>query len=193
MIKTSLAFAGCVVGICISKFGLMLMKLVHLNKEKDIGTEKEKTSRPVCCRGLWWLGFGFIMLGVALHFVTLPYTTLVLVAAGTVIGIAFNTVLSIKFLGEQFKWRYDLPALSMMAFGALVLTLSAVPEKSLMTYDEMIALLSQAQSIVFMISTLIMMVLAVVYTRIFIGHVRNFEEDLKGWAIFNHRKSASAE
>ena len=63
-------------------------------------------------------------------------------AAGTVIGIAWNTVLSIKFLGEQLKWRYDLPALSLMAFGALILTLSAVPEKELLTYDEMVALLS---------------------------------------------------
>ena len=140
--KTAIAFAGCVLGICLGKIGLMLMKLVHLNKEKDIGTEREKTSKPVCCRALWWLGFVLIMIGVVFGFVTLPYISLVLVAASTVIGIAWNTVLSIKFLGEQLKWRYDLPALSLMAFGALILTLSAVPEKELLTYDEMVALLS---------------------------------------------------
>ena len=44
-----------------------------------------------------------------------------------------------------------------------------------------------------MILTLFMMIFAVVYTHIFIRHVRNFETDLKGWAIFNHRKTASEE
>ena len=44
-----------------------------------------------------------------------------------------------------------------------------------------------------MILTLFMMIFAVVYTHIFIRHVRNFEEDLKCWAMFNQRKTNSEE
>ena len=139
---TLLAFAGNVLGTFISKFGLILMKMVHLNKEKETGEEEDKKS--IYCRGLWWLGFATIMCGVFICFFTLPYVSLVLVAAALILGVAFNTVLSIKLLGEQLIWKYDLPALSLMCIGALLLTLCSVPEENLMTYDQMIAFLETA-------------------------------------------------
>ena len=75
------------------------------------------------------------MLGVVCHVFALPYTSLVLITASMVLGIVFNTLLSIRFLGEQFIWKYDLPALSLLCLGALFLTLFSVPEEQLMTYD----------------------------------------------------------
>ena len=139
---TLLAFAGNLLGTFISKFGLILMKMVHLNKEKETGEEEDKKS--IYCRGLWWLGFASIMCGVMFCFFTLAYLSLILVGATLILGVAFNTLLSIKLLGEQFVWKYDLPALSLMCIGALLLTLCAVPEENLMTYEQMVGFLDTA-------------------------------------------------
>ena len=135
MFITVVAFLGNVLGTFLGKLRLMLMKMVHLNIEKEIGEDESKPKKPLYCRGLWWLGFGVIMLGVVCHVFALPYTSLVLITASLTLGIVFNTLLSIRFLGEQFIWKYDLPALSLLCLGALFLTLFSVPEEQLMTYD----------------------------------------------------------
>ena len=60
----------------------------------------------------------------------LAYADLVLVSTNTVTAIAYNTFLSIKFLGESFIPKYDLPAFSLLGIGAIIITrLASTSEK----------------------------------------------------------------
>ncbi len=55
----------------------------------------------------------------------LPFADLVLISSNGITAITFNTFLSIKFLGEKFIWRYDVPAFAFMGFGAITIVLLA--------------------------------------------------------------------
>lgn len=57
--------------------------------------------------------------------VALPYADLILISTNAITAILFNTFLSIKFLGEKFIWRYDVPAFSLMAIGGMLIVLMA--------------------------------------------------------------------
>ena len=66
-----------------------------------------------------------------------------------------NTIISIKFLSEQFLCKYDFPALAMMSIGALIIVLIAKPNEKMYTKDEMVTLLTSYQSMAFFIFTVV--------------------------------------
>ena len=65
----------------------------------------------------------------------LAYADLVLISTNMIAGIIFNTFLSIRFLGEKFLWKYDLPAFALMATGAITIVLLADTDEKLFTPD----------------------------------------------------------
>ena len=92
---------------------------------------------------MMWLGGGLIIaLGGVIQFMVMPYADLVLISTNMITGIIFNTFISIKFLDEQFLCKYDLPALSMMSLGALIIVLIAKPDESMFNKDKIITLLT---------------------------------------------------
>ena len=83
-----------------------------------------------------------------MQIVALPYADLVLISTNAITAIVFNTFLSIKFLGEQFVWRYDVPALTLMALGGVVIVLCANTNDDQLSPDEIKALITSLLSIV---------------------------------------------
>ena len=55
----------------------------------------------------------------------LPFADLVLISTNSISAIIFNTFLSIKYLGEKFIWKYDVPAFSFMGAGGILIVLMA--------------------------------------------------------------------
>ena len=71
----------------------------------------------------------------------LAYADLVLISTNMIVGVIFNTFLSIRFLGEKFLWKYDLPAITSMVVGAMTIVLLADTDEKLFTPDQMKELL----------------------------------------------------
>ena len=112
----------------------------------------------------------------------LAYADLVLISTNMIAGIIFNTFLSIRFLGEKFLWKYDLPAFALMATGAITIVLLADTDEKLFTPDQMTALLSDLRSVVYLLISLALVVFTVIYLRMFLKQVVRFEEDCHSWA-----------
>ena len=74
--------------------------------------------------------------------VVLPYADLVLISTNAITAIIFNTFLSIKYLGEQFVWKYDVPALSLMSIGGLIIVLLANSDDKKLKPDDIRHLLT---------------------------------------------------
>ena len=123
------------------------------------------------------------MIAGGITFICLPYANLVLISSNMIAAIAFNTFLSIKFLGEKFILKYDLPAFSLMASGGIMIVLlAATKSEDIRTPDEIVALLESTQSIIFFIITIAIGIGTVIYLRVFLKQIRRFEKELHAWA-----------
>ena len=114
--------------------------------------------------------------------VLLAYADLVLISTNYIAGIIFNTFLSIRFLGEKFLWKYDLPAFALMAIGAMTIVLLADTDEKLFTPDQMKALLTNIRSVIYLLTALVLVIFTIIYVRMFLKAIVKFEEDLHSWA-----------
>ena len=114
--------------------------------------------------------------------VLLTYADLVLLSTNMITAIMFNTFLAIKFLGEKFLWRYDLPAFLLMACSAITIIFLADMEQKLFTPQQMKDLLGSLRSVLFQIAGGTLAVSSLLYVRTFLKAIENFEEDLHSWA-----------
>ena len=88
------------------------------------------------------MGLSLLLFGGVMQVVALPYADLVLISTNAITAIIFNTFLSIKYLDEKFVWRYDVPALSLMSIGALIIVLLANADDKKLYPDDIKRLLS---------------------------------------------------
>ena len=171
MLVAILAYLGHLFGTLLVKVGLLFQKKTHINREKTLKNEEDlpsDTKRPFYCHPMWLAGGGIIVLGGVIQFLVLPYADLVLISTNMISGIIFNTLISIKFLNEQFLCKYDFPALGMMSIGALIIVLIAKPNERMYTKDEMVELLTSPQSIAFFIFTIVACTGSAVYLYFFL-------------------------
>ena len=99
-----------------------------MEKERDDNAFKEENqvkSRPVFLRWRWIVGLIVMALGGVLQFLALPFADLVLISTNSIAAIIFNTFLSIRYLGEKFIWKYDVPAFSFMGLGGVIIVMMA--------------------------------------------------------------------
>ena len=95
------------------------------------------------------MGLALLLIGGGMQVVALPYADLVLISTNAITAILFNTFLSIRYLGEKFVWKYDVPALTLMSLGALVIVLVSEADEKKFTPEEIKELLTSLQSIIF--------------------------------------------
>ena len=95
------------------------------------------------------MGLALLLIGGGMQVVALPYADLVLISTNAITAILFNTFLSIRYLGEKFVWKYDVPALTLMSVGALVIVLVSEADEKKFTPEEIKELLTSLQSIIF--------------------------------------------
>ena len=80
----------------------------------------------------WRYILGFVLLTISglIHSAVLPFADLVLLSTMTAYGILFSTILSIRFLKENFICKYDLPSFILIILGsATIVAFSNQEEK----------------------------------------------------------------
>ena len=130
----------------------------------------------------WLIGFAIIVIGGAIQVWLLAFADLVLISTNMIVGVVFNTFLSIKFLGEKFLWKYDLPAISFMMIGAMIIVLLADTDEKMFTPDEMKSLLLSTQTLIYLLVGFVAIVAVNLYLHQFLKRVVRFEEDMQSWA-----------
>ena len=181
------AYLGNLLGILITKFGLFLQKLCLIELEKE-GAETADPSqlaniKPVYKRLQWLVGLVLLLVGGGMQVVALPYADLVLISTNAITAILFNTFLSIRYLGEKFIWRYDVPALTLMSLGALVIVLVSEVDEKKFTPDDIRDLLTSLQSIIFNSIQCALLILTMVYLNVFLQQIKKLEADIGRWAL----------
>ena len=178
-----LAFLGHLGGMIVSKTGLFLQKLTHIERERkkvaaqtrfDDNFERVDVNEkrpPFYCAGRWICGFILLLLGGLIQLAVLPYADLVLVSTNSISAIAYNTLLSIKCLGEKFVCKYDLPAFALMGAGAITIVMLASTTEKVFTAEKILGLLFSYQSLYFAFGTFTFLVVTIIYTKAFQGQL----------------------
>ena len=87
----------------------------------------------VYCSITWVIGFACVILGSILNLVALPFCDLVLFSSTVGIGIVFNNVIAMWWLGEKMIWKYDIIAFVLVVGGSTaVILLSTLLKNSLL-------------------------------------------------------------
>ena len=68
--------------------------------------------------------------------------SLVLISTNSISAIAFNTFLSVKYLGEKMNWKYDLPAFTLMGIGGFTVVMLAKTSDETFSREYIIELLT---------------------------------------------------
>jgi hypothetical protein len=131
----------------------------------------------------WLVGLALLLVGGGMQVVALPYADLVLISTNAITAILFNTFLSIRYLGEKFVWKYDVPALTLMSLGALVIVLVSEADEKKFTPEEIKELLTSLQSIIFNSIQCALLIGTMVYLNVFLLQIKKFEADIGQWAL----------
>ena len=149
----SVAILGYLVhlsGMVVSKSGLFLQKLCHIDREKRENSPQDSefvrfqppTKKPVYCYCIWHIGFWMLIVGGGMQIAVLPFVSLVLISTNSITAIAFNTFLSVKYLGERMNWKYDLPAFALMGIGGFSIVMLAQTSEETFSREYIIQLLT---------------------------------------------------
>ena len=99
-------------------------------------------------------------------------------ACNASVAIIVNLILSTKCLGEQFVWRYDLPAILLISSGCATIVLNANSDPVRYTEEEIIALLTSSRSICFFVFALVYFASMLMLIKCYMGRLRVFESDV---------------
>ena len=87
---------------------------------EDTGLNGTKAKIPFfTCK--WLVGFALLFVGSIMHVSALPFCSLVVLSTSTATSIIFNNCLAVFYLGENFNWRLDLPAYTLIIAGCLAI------------------------------------------------------------------------
>lgn len=60
-----IAYVASLLGIMITKYGLFLQKLTHINMEKECSSTEQVKPKPIYYRIQWIVGLGLLLFGGA--------------------------------------------------------------------------------------------------------------------------------
>ena len=110
----------------------------------------------------WLTGFAFLTIGSIVHVAALPFCDLVVLSTNSSIGIVFNNILSVMYLGEKVVWVYDITAVSLIILGSLIIVFLSNYESTTYTPEEIHTLLFSTSSLVFASVTIVFSILTIV-------------------------------
>ena len=102
-----------------------------------------------------------------MQLLALPYADLVLISTNSITAIIFNTFLAVRCLGEKFVYKYDLAAFGFMGTGAITIVMLSSTTEKVFTKDMIIEMLTSNKTLYFGLGTLILIILASVWLKIF--------------------------
>ena len=110
----------------------------------------------------WLTGFLCLAIGSLVHVACLPFCDLVVLSTNSSVGIVFNSILSVIYLGETVVWRYDLVAYTLIIGGSLMIVLLSSYEEQEYTPDDIKALLWSDTTLVFFLIFVVFTVLTII-------------------------------
>ena len=155
------------------------LEKIESNISKKSSISKNKT--PVYRNIKWSFGCLLILTGILVQLAVLPYADLVLISTNSISAIAFNTLLSVKCLGEKFVCKYDLPAFLFMGAGAITIVMLASTTEKVFNREMIVDILTSNRSLYFGAGTLITIALTIIFLEIFDDQVERFQQDLEFW------------
>ena len=105
--------------------------------------------------------------GTVICIAMLPFMDLVLASTINIVAIAWNTFLSVKCLGEELNWKYDLPAFTLMGAGTILIVLTSSKTEKKFTKDDIVEILNSNQCLYFCAFSLIFIIISIAYFRFF--------------------------
>ena len=109
-------------GTFIGQIGYTLMKIALLraeahNNSPSLAPQIKRKKQIPYFTWRYALGFVLLTLSALIHGAVLPFCDLVLLSTLTAAGIVISTLLSIRYLGERFICKYDLPSFTLIIIG----------------------------------------------------------------------------
>lgn len=93
-------------------------------------------------------------------------------------AIIMNLILSKKFLGETFIWKYDCTALILICAGCTTIVLNAHTSPVKYTQEETIEVLTSARTLIFFAVGLIYFLAMLALIKCYLAKLRVFESDV---------------
>ena len=106
-------------------------------------------------------------IGTVICIAMLPFMDLVLASTINIVAIAWNTFLSVKCLGEELHWKYDLPAFTLMGAGTIIIVMTSSKTEKQFTLDDIKEMLNSNQSLYFYAFSLIIVTVSIAYFKFF--------------------------
>ena len=113
-----------------------------------------------------------------IHVIVLPYLDLTLMACNASTAIICNLVLSKKFLGEMFVWKYDCTALVLISAGCTTIVLNAHTSQTKYDREAVVDVLLSARTMIYFISGLVYFFTMLMMIKCYLAKLRLFERDV---------------
>lgn len=126
-------------------------------------------------------GIFLVVVGSLGHFLALPFCDLTLIACNSSSAVIMNVFISVKFLGEKFKPRYDVTAMTLVFLGTLIIVLLSNKEQQTFTVDRILNLMSTIGSITYFSITLILSISIHLFMPTLLKKLRQFESDCESY------------
>ena len=119
-VSSMVAYVIAVIGKLLGTISYLFMKVANHKLEE----KKLKGQNPsVYCSCTWIIGFVCLFAGQIFNLVALPFVGLVLFSTTVAIGIVFNNIIAMRYLGEKLVWKYDFPAFVLVVTGCTAIIL----------------------------------------------------------------------
>ena len=130
------------------------------------------------CQGKWIFGITCVASASIIHVIVLPYLDLTLMACNASTAMIANLVLSRKYLGETFVWKYDCTALVLIAAGCTTIVLNAHTNPVHYEADEVASMLKSARVIIFFAVSFTIFFSMILLINHYLAKLRLFEQDV---------------
>ena len=114
---TLFAILFTILGCFFNALSLILMKFSIEKVARDARNTNNKKKSSVCNR-YWLSGFTSIILGTLFNILAIKYGNLMLLAASSALTLIFNTILSVRILGESYQ-KSDILAILLICTGSI--------------------------------------------------------------------------
>ena len=128
----------------------------------------------VYCHISWLVGFACVFIGSVLNLVALPFCDLVLFSSTIGIGIVFNNVIAMWWLGEKLIWKYDLLAFVLVVGGSTAIILLSIEDDEAYTPARIKSLVMQLGTLIFVTCTLVLLFVALFSTKLLVNACNAF-------------------
>lgn len=130
------------------------------------------------CQTKWVCGALCIVTASIIHVFVLPYLDLTLMACNASTAIIMNLVLSKKFLGEMFVWKYDCTALVLISAGCTTIVLNAHTSQTRYDREAVVDVLLSARTLIFFTGGLLYFISMLMMIKCYLAKLRLFERDV---------------